>query len=891
MLSIGAIGRVAYYLDLAREDYYLAGGEPLGRWLGRGAEKLCLHGTVERGQLSSLFHGFCPHAGSLFRLTQNAGQKTRQVGWDLTFSAPKSVSVLWACADEATRRKIQELHHWAVQDAIDILQDEVAYARRGKEGRNREPADLVIAAFEHGTSRALDPQLHTHCLVMNVGTRKDGTTGTILSKPIYRFKMAAGALYRASLAAGLERELRVVTERVKSSFEVRGVPKQLIDQFSKRRAQVLKLLGNPSLYSSRAAAFAALESRDPKDSPSRAELLRQWQAHGKSHIFTHDKQFVPQRDREQMLHEALSQAVVFLSERQAHFSARDLLRFTADASQGRGVDAKSVCRYVREAVKTSPHIVPLAKVENQGMRYTTRHSLELESRMINVASQLARQNEHKLDYRLVERVIAESKIRLSAEQAKAVRKLTTKSGAIQIVHGFAGAGKTTMLSACHEAWRKSGYKVFGVGVAGKVGRGLQNETGIKSDTLALRLKQIDQTPTSSSWRRAKQYVREFLKFPTLRDDFRIDRRTVVVVDEASVVGLHDMTKLLEAVAHKGGKIVLVGDSKQLQAISVGGSFAFLGRELGQGQLITIARQQKWKTDPDPSWTRKAAYEFARGDAAKALSRFAKRGHVHVAYDRNAAMKKLVQHWSREGFKNRNQQLILASTNAEVDALNALCQKAREQNKELGPCAVYFGNQALHVDDRILVNVKSRKQNVENGDLGTVIALSDDLQSINVRTDDGRDVTLCPNDFKRPVGENGRPIPKEDFQPLRLGYAMTVHKAQGVTVDYAYVLAGGSMQDRETSYVQATRARWLTRFFTDRHEAGENLERLAKQMSVSNEKTLAHEVLADVGVTSEKVRELVQSMGDFRQTWRDRVLEPQKVPQQTQAKQQTIELTH
>jgi conjugative relaxase-like TrwC/TraI family protein len=238
VLSIGNLtgGKGEYYLSLGREDYYLEGGEPPGKWQGRGAEKLGLSGTVDAESFRQLLSGYSPTGTPLI---QNAGEENHQPGWDLTFSPPKSVSALWAIADPATKKIIQDAHDLAVGKGIDFIESEAAYTRRGKGGEVIQRTGLVVAAFQHGTSRAQDPQLHTHAVCLNVGVREDGTTGTILSKPIYRMKMTGGAIYRAELAYQLEKQLGLVIERDGFAFNVKGVPQGLCEEFSKRRDQIL----------------------------------------------------------------------------------------------------------------------------------------------------------------------------------------------------------------------------------------------------------------------------------------------------------------------------------------------------------------------------------------------------------------------------------------------------------------------------------------------------------------------------------------------------------------------------------------------------------------------------------------------------------------------------
>ena len=211
------------------DDYYLKGGEPPGYWLGDGASLLGLAGRVEEKPCKHLLAGLSPDGQDF--LVQGAGGVRHQPGWDLSFSCPKSVTVIWCQGNPEIRKAVQEAQAEAVRAAVDYLQDAAACTRRGKGGRERETTKLVVAAFEHGTSRAQDPQLHTHCLVMNVGVRADGTTGTIVSQPLYAHKMAAGAVYRAELANQLEKRLGVVLEREKTWFDVQGVPESLAEEF------------------------------------------------------------------------------------------------------------------------------------------------------------------------------------------------------------------------------------------------------------------------------------------------------------------------------------------------------------------------------------------------------------------------------------------------------------------------------------------------------------------------------------------------------------------------------------------------------------------------------------------------------------------------------------
>jgi conjugative relaxase-like TrwC/TraI family protein len=157
MLSIARLASPEYYLQ--EHDYYAEGGDAVCVWLGRARGRLGLLGAVTEADLKALFEGVDPKDLET-PLVQNAGSPSRRPGWDLTFSAPKSVSIVWALAPEPIRAAIAECHRRAVVAALNYLEDEAAFSRRGKGGKERDPCHLIVAAFEHSTSRAGDPELH-----------------------------------------------------------------------------------------------------------------------------------------------------------------------------------------------------------------------------------------------------------------------------------------------------------------------------------------------------------------------------------------------------------------------------------------------------------------------------------------------------------------------------------------------------------------------------------------------------------------------------------------------------------------------------------------------------------------------------------------------------------
>jgi len=279
MLSISnplTAALVDYYVD-----YYSNKSE--GIWVGEGAKKLRLGSLVTSEQFRDLILGFDPATGE--KLVQNAGKAKRQGGWDLTYSAPKAVSVLWSQLSESKRKILETLQIEAVKDALQFLERNGAFTRRGKGGAILEKADLICALFNDYTSRELDPQLHSHVVLLNVGVRLDGTTGSIVSEGIFELKMAAGAIYRVSLASRLSEILQVEIENRSTGFHIKGVPEGLCDEMSKRRAAIKKVLAEIGKSDAISAKNAAMLTRPNSKEVNLEQLSDLWRAAGISFGF------------------------------------------------------------------------------------------------------------------------------------------------------------------------------------------------------------------------------------------------------------------------------------------------------------------------------------------------------------------------------------------------------------------------------------------------------------------------------------------------------------------------------------------------------------------------------------------------------------------------------
>jgi conjugative relaxase-like TrwC/TraI family protein len=811
MLSIGKVQRGAsgkrYYMNLSEEDYYLKqdGGELPGFWMGKGSVGLGLTGPVDREDFCKLFDGYSPSGEAL---TRNTSHANRRPAFDLTYSAPKSFSIIRAEADPELAAQLDQAMLCAVQAGLDYLEQNATFSRRGAQGSEVvEGRGLTVAAFQHLISRGLDPQDHIHCVVFNFTKGPDGEYRTLDGYELYLNKMASGAAFRAELAHRCEL-LGFEVERDSFSFRIKGVPEQLEGDFSKRSKQIREALGDPDASAARKAK-ATLETREPKSDVDREEITAGWHEVAARHGVTSD--FVrrltqgprPEHDIDQELRETMDRAIgQFSRSGESTFTERKLAEYAFVEAQCRGLSANdvslSVWATLEHARRETPgSLVYLGNDPRGDERFTTRRHYELEQDIIRMAEESRGDRRHLVSDRAFKEAIAKRPT-IRPEQAEAVRAITQEEGSLKNVCGWAGTGKTFALDCAREAWEGSGYTVIGGAVSGKAARGLAEEAHMKCDSVAKILWDLEN--------------------PTPKAKFKpLDERTVVVIDEAGMLGSEQLHRLQSQVHAANAKLVLVGDERQIQAIDAGGGFAGLSKRLGYAELKEITRQ---RNEDD----RQAVYDFAEGRAALALDSYAKRGRLVLGDDKQAALRAIASDW-QEDPTAAEEKLILASTNAQAADLNALVQQARLDEGQLGALSFRKGDEQIHVNDRILFTGRAKWYGIVNGDLATVTDYDPAAGTMSVKLDTGDRMTL----------------PVDKAPEFRLGYTLTTHKGQGATVENAYVFVYGGMTDLQMSYVQTSRARGVTKIYSTKDEAGEGLEDLVRAMSQDRMKHLAHDM--------------------------------------------------
>ena len=462
-----------------------------------------------------------------------------------------------------------------------------------------------------------------------------------------------------------------------------------------------------------------------------------------------------------------------ITRQQSTFTRRDVLRFihrhTADGEQfDRAV----------EAVQASAELVRVGEDGRGQTRFTTREMLVVEQRMERAAVALSGRVTHAVS--LERRRAALAGGGLGEEQGLAFGHVTRARDLVAVV-GYAGTGKSTMLGVARQAWEAAGYRVRGAALSGVAAEGLEAGSGIPSRTLA---------SLEWGWKEG-------------READRLTARDVLVVDEAGMIGSRQMERVLSAAQAAGAKVVLVGDPEQLQAIEAGAAFRAIVERVGAAEITEVRRQRA-------GWQREATRELATGRTADALARYERAGMVHGHATQDGARAALVAGWDAERRQRPGQsRVMLAYRRVDVLALNRLARERLREAGELGPeqaVATERGERAFAAGDRLMFLRNERGLGagpdgrggvaVKNGTLGTVLAVDAGGARLTVRLDRAGPGNGAGLEVTFSVGDYGH---------VEHGYAATTHKAQGVTVDRAHVLASGLM-DRHAAYVALTRHR-------------------------------------------------------------------------------------
>ncbi|WP_244486655.1 MobF family relaxase [Aurantimonas sp. Leaf443] len=807
MVATVAAGTSAQYY-LAQVEYYLGGKEPDGRWIKTSPGLGSFPSNIVDGGAFERLHAARDEDGR--PLISNTGKHLDQVGgYDVCFSPPKSLQVLWGLGAAPISTGLEAVQLAAVQEAVDFLDREAAFCRRGRNGLILEKVSLTAAAFQHGEARPAphadgavfaDPALHTHVVVLNVAERADGSFGRLDGRLFYNMKMAAGALYHEALSRGL-RQMGFSVEITGNNgiFEIVGVDRDLCKYFSARRDEIASELAAIGLETSGAPALAAAKARATRrgkssDGPSGDDRHQLWRerAAGLGFEAEHvvEQALAAGRERALVAHtepptvRTLYQVLQDLTERASVFEYRQLVAAVASAKVG--ADRGTSVEEELERFRTKGAMVALGSDRWRHAIYSTPEIIALEQGLFARARQLASLQVAAPSSSSVEALLQNA--RLNHEQEQAARLACTSTG-IVIVEGAPGVGKTTLLAPVARAWGDAGWRVIGASTAWKIAHQLRDELQIEARAV-------------DSWLAAVEHGKPFLT-----------DKTLLVIDEAGLLTSRQMDRILSEVerAHSAGfevAVRMVGDRRQLQPIG-GPGLRIVAEAIGTQRVDVIVRQHE-------PWARDVVTDFGRGEAAVALGSLKAHGCVRICEGPSATINGLVDAWDEWRRDDRGRlSLLIAKTNAQVLALN---KEARQRLRTSGEIAadnaasieaVTPSGQSHIVDlaegDRIRFLCRNDELGIINGTHGCIerVDLASD-GAVWLQTRIGsRSVSFTPSEL---ADEAGR-------AQLAHAYATTCYGAQGLTTDHAFVLADPAM-DRHDIHVATSRGRSGTHLFVD-----------------------------------------------------------------------------
>jgi conjugative relaxase-like TrwC/TraI family protein len=676
--ALTSAGQAASYYEV--DDYYAEGGFAPSEWFGEAAEALGLSGEVDRTQFAEMLEGRV--AGQQLGTTRD-GKIEHRPGWDITFSAPKSISIM---AEVAGDKRLIAAHAAAVKAALGHVEQHMAATRvrEGGEVRREETGNLAIATFRHATSRSQDPQLHTHAVILNATQDKDGNWRSLEPRAFYQLQKEIGAIYRQELAHGAAHLGYRIEPGKDAMFEIAGVPAKVIEALSQRTAAIDARLAERGTSREEASAaekqIAALDTREAKSYADHKALRGEWRSTAEANGFGEDAQArviaeAEQRARDGQLSaspeiladRAVAWAAAKLSERQAVFPASTLAREAGDYAFGR-LSHSAISAAIAEAGERGA-LVSRAFLDRRGAEFagfttpeaiaTEQTILRLEAAGRGVASPLASSLAAARTVELAARQSARAGFAWTDDQKRATASLLTSRDRVSAVQGYAGTAKTTTVLATYarEA-ANSGLAVTALAPTASAATVLGEALGLRGDT-----------------------VSRHLVSPEAKG---LGKGAVWIVDEASMLSARDMAQLMASADKGGARLVLVGDVRQLGSVGAGAAFAQLQQAgMATAKLANVVRQ----TNAD---TREAVMASIEGHAGKALAVLERGGgEVIEGADRDARLATMAQRYVALSPAERARTLVIEPSRDGRDTLTAMIRQQLAQRGELSSAAVRF----------------------------------------------------------------------------------------------------------------------------------------------------------------------------------------------------------
>jgi len=738
MMSITKVTTASAQHYYTREDYYAKGEgtRDASAWFGEGAHRLGLSGPVENESFQNVLDGRMPDGGVLTW----SGREDRRAGFDATFSAPKSVSLLAEIGEDS---RIPNAHHEATATALTYLQEYAAYARITENGETRleSTGNLVIATFDHHTSRSGDPQLHSHSVILNVTQRSDGEWRALAGEKLYEAKMAAGAVYRATLAHEMqELGYHIELTHTDGRFEVAGLSKEQLNEFSIRSQDIRQAMAEYGLTGAKEAERATLLTREAKKETDLEQLRDEWKARALDQGIDLNRMVLQAHERAVLdedrttsklsAKEAVKWAIDHSTERQTIVSGLDLQRYAAERAVG-----KASFNEVQVALAREEQDGNLIRVGN---RYTTIEALRVEHQTI----EKMKEGQNSLGP-IMYRQQAEQALSvhgLTAGQERAANHILTSTDRFIGVEGWAGTGKTTMLQRVQEATSDSRVELHGLAVSASAARTLETESGIASKTVA-----------------------HFLSRESSSTQDGVHR--VYVVDEASLLGARTAHALMERIEQENARAIFLGDRQQLSAIEAGKPFAVL---VNQG--METSRMEEILRQRDPG-LKSLVEQAATGRMVETVGQLERAGNLIEISDRNERLNAVAQVYLKRTSSERQQTLVLTGSRIDRGTLNEMIRAGLQQQGTLsGP----------EIKGNVLVQrdlTKAQAREVSSYNIGDVVRFSKDYCGLGIAKGEYgvvEETNLAGGTVSLRMEGNGRTV---DWEPGRLVSTEIFHKEE------------------------------------------------------------------------------------------------------------------
>jgi conjugative relaxase-like TrwC/TraI family protein len=786
-------------------DYYGSRGETPLRWGGAGATRLGLEGEVTR-EVYRLAFG---PGGFRDPLTGQQLVRTQRPGFELVVAAHKSLSLLGvagraddmhAILDAQTAATMAYLEGWAQSRG----------GRRGRAAVATPTAGLVYAVTRHGTSREGDPHLHDHVLVANVCEMRDGGGGykALKSDELRDRDEAATMVGRLhSAAKAVELGYAIEPDRGRRGrardWRIVGIPAEVCEVFSKRSDAIADYLEETGYSSYRARNIAARRHRPVKRGTGTDQLIPRWIAELETHGWTLDRlaASLDQARREcrglapPLTDTEIDRLAAELLDPEGEVLARwkvfDRPRLVAElAPLLYGHDPIELDRVV-DRVLASELVVPLIGIAGASDQpYTATAVLATEHTITYALDRFTRRRASVVARGLIEQVTAAKQTELgrelSAGQRRAVERICSEHRAIDVIVGVAGSGKTTALDVAAQVLEAAGYQVLGTATSGQAARTLHNQGRIPSGTVRSLLWRLDHGQVT------------------------LDQRSVLVLDEASLTADVDLARLLLAVNRARGKLVIVGDPRQLAPVGPGGALQALMER--HADIVTVLNQNLRQRNPAE---RAAIHHLRAGNVQAAVSYYAANGRIRIAPTRTETLAAMVDAWAADTVAGHD-TLMLAWRRSSVADLNRLARVRADQLSWLsGPDHATHDGRRYAVGDPVVTLAANYDGQLVTSQRGRVVAIDQRAQALTIATDDGRRATL-----------RGEAL---DADHLDYGYALTVHREQGATADRTHYLAEGG--GRELAYVAMSRARGPSIVHAVADDVGQAIEDITHDWSL------------------------------------------------------------